>query len=222
MKNILIKSKIITVVLFSFFITLSGCSSSPTVDEHSKKNMEQKPIYDVNASSQQSYEQHLAEWQEMKNSVQRLIVIEAELTELIEYLNNIAKAAEANKEVVQSENPPETIVVASPNTIITPIDKPTNTITSAETTNSIFYSLQLAAVTKESQIQTSWQALTTKHPNELKNLVRTYEESVIKGVTYYRIKAGKFTIKSDAEELCNQLSALNSPCIVKNHNGTGF
>ena len=192
--------------------TQGGCSSSPSVSDKATNNMNQ-PIESQNINSItedeqkfdfHKYEKQMEEWEEMKKSIQRLTVIEAELTDLIGYLSDLAE-----------KNKIPDIQKVQQNILVTPA----NVIPSPKTHS---YALQLAAVTKQSQIKTVWVELTSKHPKILAPLESTYEKSLVNNKTYYRIKAGDFTKKADATALCKQLVALETTCIVSPYNGTTF
>jgi septal ring-binding cell division protein DamX len=210
MKSITIKSKLIAAVFFSVMITQTGCSSVSEGDlsEVTEPQHNKVPVTDEREITKQRYEDHLKEWQEVKESIQRLVVIEAELTEVITYLNNLAKTQKQNEqsEVINDQAP----IVATPAKVVIPIN------------NGLSYSLQLAAVSQKPQVKVAWQELTKKHPAMLMKLEATYEKSTVNNKMYYRIKAGNFADKNDAKELCKQLSALKTPCIVSNYKGTTF
>lgn len=76
------------------------------------------------------------------------------------------------------------------------------------------WQVQLMSSQNKKAIETSWDASTKKH-SALKGLPHEIEEAVVNGSTYYRLKAGAFANKADADGVCNSIKAEGGSCIVK-------
>jgi len=219
MKNHKIKLSSLAMILLSIFFNLTGCSSGLSEGSDVKgsnlSDTEQTDGVNIEITSTgtmnnqditiEKYEKLLTEWQEVKPSLKRLVAIESELSELIDYLNNLAQMPE-KKQQVTNEKPAEVTISKA----------------SKDSSNSIRFSVQLAAVTIKTKINTTWAVLKNKHPKLLGSLETTYEKSIVNSKTYYRIKAGNFENKIDAKELCQQLSVLATPCLISKYKGTIF
>lgn len=84
------------ILLASFVITLMGCaSSSESVDDTQKSETQAQQI----ASRVDYLEKEMAEWQQMKPSVARLVVIESDLKELIVQLGAMVEEPELASEL---------------------------------------------------------------------------------------------------------------------------
>lgn len=77
------------------------------------------------------------------------------------------------------------------------------------------WQVQLMSSNVKSSIEKSWDALTKKY-KLLEKQPHEVEEADLgaKGI-YYRLKAGAFKDKVDADRLCNDIKALGGTCIVK-------
>ena len=56
--------------------------------------------------------------------------------------------------------------------------------------------------------------LLQEHPDLLGPLDLTVQQANVSGKTYYRIQAGTFTERSEAERLCARLKAAKQDCLV--------
>ncbi|MGY0638523.1 MAG: SPOR domain-containing protein, partial [Paraglaciecola chathamensis] len=81
------------------------------------------------------------------------------------------------------------------------------------------YTLQLSAVTDKNKLLTSWRTLQKSYSPELNNRQAIYQEVVLSGVTYYRIKAGFYSTEKLAKQGCSTLKKLGANCIVSNSSG---
>lgn len=76
------------------------------------------------------------------------------------------------------------------------------------------FSLQLASVTKEDAVSTTWQQLKKRHPDVLDRLDMHSEQVLVANRTYYRVKAGHFETYNEAKQSCKQLQSSGASCIV--------
>jgi predicted nucleic acid-binding Zn-ribbon protein len=225
--------------LLGGLVLLNGCSSAP------KPQIAEVP----NGLSAQEFHDTMAEFERMKPSLQRLAALEPELKALIAQLNQIAQAAEAQEKIdedtrLQAEEKVESSAQTAKSNKINPMtDKvakaPQNakrSITTqgsdeAENVNDSApapiqikppmgqYTLQLSAVTDKNKLLTSWRTLQKSYSPELNNRQAIYQEVVLSGVTYYRIKAGFYSTEKLAKQGCSTLKKLGANCIVSNSSG---
>ena len=180
---------------------------------------------------------HLKEWRDMKPSVERLIAIEGELRELIEYLKE-------SPEVVGHESEPDTMPAPilepmsksiqsegnvdeeSSNNLITNTklkeDKKQLDITTSEMSDNKGFAVQLEALSTLNSLRSTWTNLTQKHSDLLSTLTPVYEQLEIKGSIFYRLKARGLSSKTQAQQLCQKLQQLNSSCMLSSNVGKTF
>ena len=61
-----------------------------------------------------------------------------------------------------------------------------------------------------------------KNPSELSGLKRIYEEVTVSNRLYYRVKAGVFNSKLQAEQLCSKIKSSGAFCIPTMFKGQSF
>jgi len=94
------------ILLFSVFITLTGCAgSTKQADDTQRLDTQQQEI----VTRVDSLEKEMAEWQQMKPSVARLVVIESDLKELIVQLGAMVEEPE-----LATESASESIPASAP------------------------------------------------------------------------------------------------------------
>lgn len=77
------------------------------------------------------------------------------------------------------------------------------------------WQLQLLASSDADSVKKSWNSLSKKH-NGLKNIPYEIEESKLdNGNLIYRLKAGRFTSKENADKLCSELKSEGLSCFAK-------
>lgn len=76
------------------------------------------------------------------------------------------------------------------------------------------FSLQLASVTQEASVASTWQQLKQRHPEVLNSLDLHSEEVTVANRTYYRVKAGYFDSYNEAKQNCRLLQNNGASCIV--------
>ena len=77
------------------------------------------------------------------------------------------------------------------------------------------WQIQLISSPNKSAMEKAWVDLTKKY-SELKNLPHEIESADLgsKG-TFYRLKAGSFKTRSEADKLCNSIKSAGGTCLVK-------
>ena len=157
-----------------------------------------------NSESNKKMEKHLQEWQEMKPSIARLVALEGEVKDLIKQLKDMNANSRLNTQVMQSS-----INNASG------VAKQQKSFVNSEN----MYAIQLFSLTDKNIMRSTWNKLSTKHPNVLGNLSPIYEEVSMQGKTFYRVKAGSFQTKSAAMKLCGSLRNANTNCFLAKSTG---
>lgn len=76
------------------------------------------------------------------------------------------------------------------------------------------FSLQLASVTKEESVDSTWEQLKKRHPTILGKLNHHSEQVLVANRTYYRVKAGNYDNYDDAKQDCKVLLSSGASCIV--------
>ncbi|MCQ2741456.1 MAG: SPOR domain-containing protein, partial [Alphaproteobacteria bacterium] len=78
-----------------------------------------------------------------------------------------------------------------------------------------YWQIQLISSPNKSAMEKAWVNMTPKYP-ELKNLPHEIESADLgsKG-TFYRLKAGSFSNRTDADKLCNTIKTAGGSCLVK-------
>ncbi len=267
------------ILLFSVFITLTGCASSTKqADDSQRLETQQQEI----VTRVDSLEKNMAEWQRMKPSVARLVVIESDLKELIVQLGAMVEDPELVPEVASetemtqaAEKPvltevkqthdsmPESIAVNQPDAstsaispvvqdmpvVVPVVSQPVLSQPQAQQTASAYpsapeqpievsnastngflagghlggkYALQLSSVTNPWVIEPFWLKLQKKYASALEGVTPTYERASVKGETYFRIKVGQFSKRTQAKQACSQLKDIGGSCVVTLNNGVTY
>jgi hypothetical protein len=157
-----------------------------------------------NSESNKKMEKHLQEWQEMKPSIARLVALEGEVKDLIKQLKDMNANSRLNTQVMQS----------SINNV-SGVAKQQKSFVNSEN----MYAIQLFSLTDKNIMRSTWNKLSTKHPNILGNLSPIYEVVSMQGKTFYRVKAGSFQTKSAAMKLCGSLRNANTNCFLAKSTG---
>lgn len=209
-------------------VLLGACSSKPA--QQAKNDAEMQAL--------------IAEWKQLKPSVQRLVAIESELKILLQALDDLDQdsverlplAAETTniessvlREVsFEAESPLEVnaqanVAVNTVNTVIdaqksiAPVEPKSASAQELILKNNqpTRYALQLAAVTKQEAIEPTWLQLKKTYPKLLDGLVLKSEEVMISNRIYYRVKAGEYSSFNEAQKQCDALRQQGASCIVK-------
>ncbi|MBU3003038.1 SPOR domain-containing protein [Paraglaciecola arctica] len=237
MRNNMHKNVIIKLVFLSMSFVLSSCSSTPDFVE-GDKNVNQSIALATSESATQSHSDeitiHLEEWRKMKPSIKRLVAIESELKELIVQLNAITQqqnvttsdsqtkdASEVDVNIEQKEVTNNTVITSPAIPIDNTIQEPIHTVKKVEALSKK-YGVQLGSLTDKQSLKTTWTGLMQKHSNVLAKLTPLYEEAIIGGKIYYRLKAGGLESQAKANELCNLLQTLNTSCFTTIFEGKAF
>jgi hypothetical protein len=76
------------------------------------------------------------------------------------------------------------------------------------------FSLQLASVTEQQALESTWQRLQQRYPDQLSDLDFHSEEVIVSNRTYFRVKAGSFDSYDEAKRQCTELRKSGASCIV--------
>lgn len=215
-------------LLVTFIVsTLTACS---TTSAAAKSTDTEKSIA--------ALEMEMAEWKQMKPNIQRLVAVERELKGLMAQLEVITATdldpVEQLPVVVSSDNIqadvmpkveftesvdvgsiPQTQPPSLTQEAVSEVTAPV--VVKAEpnaTEPTSLFSLQLASVTKESSVNSTWSTLKNRYGDVLGALDFHSEEVAVGERTYYRVKAGSFASYSDAKENCKALINKGASCIV--------
>jgi septal ring-binding cell division protein DamX len=71
----------------------------------------------------------------------------------------------------------------------------------------IFYSIQLVSISNSQMVEKSWADIYKNNANILSGYQPLVEEVQVKNKTYYRIKTGEFSSKSEASQICKKLKS---------------
>lgn len=127
----------------------------------------------------------------------------------VDVKKELAKAnIEEKKEVVVKTEPKKEVVIAK----VEPKKEEVKT-TSKEIAKGS-WQVQLISSKDKTATEKSWLNLQKKHV-ELKSQPYEIEEADVSGSTFYRLKAGAFSTRTGADELCNAIKAAKGSCLVK-------
>lgn len=93
-------------------------------------------------------------------------------------------------------------------------DKPQTDAKKTQTAAAGTWQIQLIASANKQAVEDAWKDLSATH-NILKSMPHEIESATINGGTFYRLKAGAFTERSDADKACAEIKANGGSCIVK-------
>lgn len=263
-------------LFFAMLISLMGCAGTDTPESKQSIETRQKQL----TAKVNNLEKEMAEWQQMKPSVARLVVIESDLKELIVQLGAMVEEPELATESASESMPtsaPESTLVSEPEIktalaseieIEPAVEKPVSPAVqdmpvleqvqapvvsqpvlkqpkeqqtasaypsgpeqpievSHASTNGFLasdhsggkYALQLSSVTNPWVIEPFWLKLQKKYASALEGVTPTYERASVKGETYFRIKVGQFSKRTQAKQACAQLKEIGGSCVVTLNNG---
>jgi hypothetical protein len=105
---------------------------------------------------------------------------------------------------------PEPVVAETPVVVVAPVEP------AVPTTNSVVFSVQLAAYRHREGAEAAWLVAQAKYPVLLGDLQPTYYRTQLADGTgdVYRLVAGEFGRKADAENLCRRLKQQGADCFV--------
>lgn len=112
--------------------------------------------------------------------------------------------------VAETEPVPE--ITVEPESVV--VEKPVEL--AAPTTNSVVFSVQLAAYRNRAGAEAAWLVMQAEYPDLLGDLKPTYYRTELAGGTgeVYRLVAGEFERKAAAENLCRRLKQQGADCFV--------
>lgn len=124
-------------------------------------------------------------------------------------------------EVVENKKTPEQLAPAIPETpqasaTVSKADAKEHSITTSKAVATFgMWQIQLISSPNKTAMEKSWKDLTKKY-SQLKDLPHEIESADLgaKG-TFYRLKAGAFQTRTEADKLCNSIKASGGSCLVK-------
>jgi len=193
-------------------LIISACSSTQDNTKQANQNTNQVT---TNKDSIESLEQQLAQFQEMKPSLERLVLVETELKALI---SEIESMAQQQKSIVTPASAPIALPTSEKKTVALPMQK------KAPITKKPYndYALQIFTTDNRSSLEKSWLRWSKKHSSVLVNRSKIYQKTEINGINYYRIKLTNFTTKQEALESCLIIKEHGGDCFLTNNIGDSF
>jgi DNA mismatch repair ATPase MutS len=161
----------------------------------------------------------LAQWQQSKAGVARLLAIESDLKLLIEQLSQLSSENDdtTNGGILEAVTPSvdtPTYLIEIPDKVANKVAEPIADIN--RDVNGLF-TVQLSAMNKEENIISVWKGLVKEHPNILAGLLPSTERVELLNGPIYRLKVGPFNNLKDANLVCSKLRLENIPCIVSQY-----
>jgi len=194
-------------------LMISACSSSPADTTPATTNFSQVTS---DEKSTANIEQHLAEWKEIRPSLERLVMIEAELKSLIKEIARMS--AEQKKTMAVQEVAQETVVTPAPLPAPISASKEVPKVTPSYSK----YALQVFTIDNISILDDSWQRWSKNHSATLMGHSNIYQNAEKNGISYYRIKINDFITKQRALDTCQQLKKEGGDCFLTNNVGQNF
>lgn len=203
---------------------LTGCASSQDIDVLKKAQYEQaqenKKIQAEQLDKIEQLEAQQLKWQAIQPSVNRLVAIEKELNTLIAQLNSAVTAQKVEKAKQQKKAQQEKKLAAKKAKASPAVKAPVVNKNMANTNAN--YALQLMTLSDVKSIEKSWLAIQAKHGNLLADYQPLIETVEVNNKSFYRIKAGAFSAKSEAQKVCSQLEKQKASCLVSAYSGKGL
>lgn len=180
----------------------------PKAETQTAANTEQKPQDNAAAPADQNKEVLEAKaLDELIEEVQTTAGSKIDIPEKLPEIKVAAKTAAADKSKADKT------AAGKPKTekpVPTPAAAP-----AAQTGSGEIWQVQLLASSNKNAVESGWQNLSQKY-NFLKQYAHETETVSIKnGKTLYRLKAGAFAARSEADSLCAKIKQMGGTCIVK-------
>lgn len=186
-------------------LMVTACSSSPSDSSQVTKNTNQVKI---DASSTANIQQQLAEFQKMKPSLERLVMIEAELKSLIQEIAIIA-AEQQQIEVQEVQAKKKLVVTPALNPSSPPIIK----------TSYSDYALQVFTTKDKDSLVKSWQRWSEKYGETLDAHHPIYQEIKSGTTSLFRVKITNFITKDNTINTCKKIKKQGDDCFLTNNTG---
>lgn len=234
----------IKVVSLLAALALSACGLFTASDDEMQSQNKQKVMSELTrdqvGESELSLKQmqaNIEEWNKIKPDIERLISIEGELRELITQLNTMVETQSSpavnntilSEKVSFSENKKSAFIskplVPMEVSVVPPQVSSSIEVSNPNNSKSVIsnkFAVQLYSLSDKNALIATWNELLNKNPRELTNLIPVYQEVVVGGKTFYRVKAGAFDSQSEASQLCAKLKATNTSCFTSTYSGTPF
>jgi cell division septation protein DedD len=200
------KHYLIINVLLALSLTACTLPKAPISPEMKRINNQQEELVEIKETqgkllaSNEKLMAQVSEWKKSEANVQRLIAIEKELNLLIQQLNTITTEAE--------------IASAASKTNVSETPSPAQAQPK--------YMLQLASLNNIYNVNKTWSELKAQQPALLKDLPAYSQQVEVNGKKYYRLKVGQFTSKSQAQQVCRQLTQKKVSCLLAPYSGSAL
>ena len=186
---------------------LFGCVSKEELAKQEATRIEKEAQLELQTQLTEKItrlEESSKQWQAVQPGVERLVNIEDELNDLITQLNTI---------IIEAEKPNQrTNKKASQHS-----PKVTPSISSI--TKEAGYTLQLSSISNVEKVESAWLEIYKKNSSILSAYQPLVETVDIQNKIYYRIKAGNFSSRSAAQNVCEQLKSKNTSCLTNIYTG---
>lgn len=149
-------------------------------------------------------DKQVAEWNEMKPALKRLIKSEQDLALRVSSLEQ--KSTPASAPGIQP----------LPNADIATA-KPLASINSKQNKTNVKIGIHIASYKKAESLEKGWKLLLQKNSKELTGKVPFYYQVSVKGVAYTRLVAGAFQSGLSAQQACKEMKSKNHYCQVINY-----
>lgn len=77
------------------------------------------------------------------------------------------------------------------------------------------YSLQIAAAQTIQSAKQAWRAQSRRHLNYLTKFTPEFQKVMNNNRTFYRVKIGRFTNQSEAQQACREFQRIGGKCLVR-------
>lgn len=199
-------------VILSVAALMSGCSAT----EQAPKNDTDQTLVSISANELAELKLSSQQWQQAKQGIERLLLIEGDLDLLIKQLNAVVKKDHASIVTQPTLNQPEASkptankpVVSAPSNS----EKPDVGVINANITP--LFALQVASVSEYDRLKESLADVKRAAPSLFLGKFDVNSESInVKGSTYYRLKIGAYAYKEQATAGCEKLKNKGINCLV--------
>jgi len=232
----------INTIKVTFFVVLglmiSACTSSPDDTVPATINT---PLATSDKNSLENIEQQLSEWQEMKPSLERLVLIEDELKSIIKEISKMAaeqkrlltaKETKLQSPVMnqasaqQSVTTPEPVLLTEPEILGAKKSEPSEipeVVSEVNTEQSYSkFALQVFTLRNELILEKSWKKWSEKHKETLAEHHPIYQEIKKDKMSYFRVKITNFITKEDAISTCQKIKLQGDDCFLVGTTGQRF
>ncbi|MBQ4831896.1 SPOR domain-containing protein [Pseudoalteromonas sp. MMG010] len=207
---------------------LQGCNTTDTGSDVSAKNLDKSDTVTVTAQELAELKSAAQQWNESKEGIARLLIIEQDLKLLITQLSALEQE---NKQTPSASSSAAIEKPISAHTIDTgtkaldnktiknvPVMAAAQEKSTSSHVESARYALQVLSVTQKGQLSNSLQTMKNTAPALFDQSFETNVETAkVNNITYYRLKLGAYQSKENAQAACKQLKAAKINCLVSTY-----